>query len=84
VDNEHYRKHKIQTVHLAWEWDLTWEEFNAVKYIERAGDKPGATYNDDINKAIWYLVAAVTKSDVFAQDVVKSIEEYCKGKSQSS
>lgn len=84
MDNEHYRKHKIQTVHLAWEWNLTWEEFNAVKYIERAGDKPGETYNDDINKAIWYLVAAVTRSDVFAQGVVNSIEEYCKGKSQSS
>ena len=34
MDNAHYRKHKIQTVHCAWEWDLTWAEFNAVKYIE--------------------------------------------------
>jgi hypothetical protein len=81
VENTHNRKHKIQTVHCAWEWDLTLAEFNAVKYIERAGDKHGSTYNDDINKAIWYLVATVTHSDVFAQQIVDSIEQYCKDKS---
>lgn len=84
MDNGHYRKHKIQTVHCAWEWDLTWAEFNAVKYIERAGDKPGSTYNDDINKAIWYLVATVTHSDTFAQTIVNMIEEYSKDQTQSS
>ena len=28
---------------------------NAVKYIWRAGNKPGETTEDDLKKAIWYL-----------------------------
>ena len=54
IDNRHYGKHRIQAIEVAWEWDLTPEEFSCVKYIERAGDKPGNTYNDDILKAIGF------------------------------
>ena len=67
IDNRHYGKHRIQAIEVAWEWDLTPEEFSCVKYIERAGDKPGNTYNDDILKAIWFLAAALFKDRYKAQ-----------------
>lgn len=75
MNNNHYRKHKIQAVHCAWEWDLSWEAFSAVKYIERAGTKMGSTYNDDMLKAVWYLVAAITQSDVTAERISRDVEE---------
>ena len=67
IDNRHYGKHRIQAIEVAWEWDLTPEEFSCIKYIERAGDKPGNTYNDDILKAIWFLAAALFKDRYKAQ-----------------
>jgi hypothetical protein len=75
VDNRHYGKHRIQAIELAWEWDLTPEEFSCIKYIERAGDKPGNTYNNDILKAIWFLGAALFKDRHKAQ----KLQEFASG-----
>lgn len=36
-------------------WGLGFSLGNAVKYITRAGKKPGATALDDLEKAKWYL-----------------------------
>jgi hypothetical protein len=36
-------------------WGLGFCLGNAVKYIRRAGSKPGTDTRDDLRKAIWYL-----------------------------
>lgn len=36
-------------------WDLGFHLGNAVKYISRAGHKPGADMLTDLRKARWYL-----------------------------
>jgi hypothetical protein len=36
-------------------WELGFALGNAVKYIARAGRKPGATRLEDLQKARWYL-----------------------------
>jgi hypothetical protein len=36
-------------------WDLSFSLGNTVKYISRAGHKPGASRLEDLKKAAWYL-----------------------------
>lgn len=36
---------------------------NAVKYIQRAGTKPGETEVRDLKKAIWYLTSRIHELD---------------------
>lgn len=84
MNNDHYRKHKIQAVHCAWEWDLSWEVFSAVKYIERAGNKDGSSYNEDLLKAVWYLVAAITQSDITAERIIRDVESTLNAGKQSA
>lgn len=36
-------------------WELGFNTGNAVKYISRAGRKPGSSYVEDLQKALFYL-----------------------------
>lgn len=36
-------------------WELGFNTGNTVKYLNRAGKKPGTAYVDDLKKAAWYL-----------------------------
>lgn len=36
-------------------WGLGFCLGNAVKYISRAGNKPGVSITDDLRKAVWYI-----------------------------
>ena len=58
--NEHYASKDIQPVDVAEAWGLNWAEFTAVKYLFRRGKKGGNTYNQDMCKAVWYLVYCAT------------------------
>lgn len=42
-------------------WDLNFELGNAVKYISRAGKKPGTVAIMDLMKARWYLDAEIAR-----------------------
>ena len=42
-------------------WDLGFSLGNAVKYIARAGKKPGADLVEDLKKARFYLDCAIAK-----------------------
>jgi hypothetical protein len=53
---DHYSRHgELTSVNLIAHYDLGFEKGNALKYLLRAGDKPGETEKDDLLKAIWYL-----------------------------
>ena len=36
-------------------WGVDWHLANALKYISRAGKKPGVSAIDDFRKSVWYL-----------------------------
>lgn len=45
-------------------WDLSFCLGNTVKYIARAGLKPGADFKEDLKKARWYLDREIAKMEV--------------------
>lgn len=51
----YYTYGKIETIDFIMDKELDFCRGNAVKYIVRAGRKPGCPAKEDINKAIKYL-----------------------------
>lgn len=52
----HYlTKSGIEAVDVIEAFDLDWHLGNAIKYVLRAGKKPGQPLAQDLEKAIWYL-----------------------------
>lgn len=52
----HYRNQPIQPIEIIDAYGLDFARGNALKYLLRAGSKPGEDKTDDLLKAIWYLV----------------------------
>ena len=52
----HYRNQPIQPIEIIDTYGLDFKRGNALKYLLRAGSKPGEDKTDDLLKAIWYLV----------------------------
>jgi len=78
--NEHYASKEIQPVDVADAWNLTWPEFTALKYLFRRGNKSGATYNQDLVKAVWYLVYSATRSKQHAGIICKIMTTMVEGR----
>jgi len=70
---EHYRKSNIQPLDVIVDWDLDFCLGNIIKYIGRAGKKKSASEQDDLQKALWYLVFAITKSTSIADNIVIAV-----------
>lgn len=53
----HYggKDNPYEVIKVIMAWDLGFCLGNAVKYIARAGKKPGASSLEDLKKARWYL-----------------------------
>jgi hypothetical protein len=51
----HYTRGNIEVIDAIEDWGLNYHRGNAVKYIARAGHKPGADELTDLSKALWYL-----------------------------
>ena len=60
-------------------WGLNGDLSMVVKYIKRAGKKPGEDASSDLYKCLWYLTATLTNDEEIAAKVVK----YC-GELQST
>lgn len=53
---QHYGGDTVyETIKVIRAWGLDFTLGNAIKYISRAGKKPGATALEDLKKAVWYL-----------------------------
>lgn len=54
---QHYggKDYPYQLIHVIEAWGLNFCVGTAVKYIGRAGKRPGESYKKDLHKAIWYL-----------------------------
>jgi hypothetical protein len=60
----HYRNRPIQPLEIIDMYGLDFKRGNALKYILRAGSKPGEDKRDDLQKAIWYLICELHSIDV--------------------
>ena len=52
----HYRTRTVQPIEIIEMYDLDFKRGNALKYLLRAGSKPNEEKNDDLLKAVWYLI----------------------------
>lgn len=57
----HYSKLQPEPITVIEGWQLGFNLGNAVKYIGRAGRKPGETALEDLRKARWYLSREVER-----------------------
>lgn len=57
----HYNSTKFKPIDVINDWGLGFSTGNALKYISRAGKKPGETEVDDLKKARWYLNARIAE-----------------------
>lgn len=56
VNPNHYRElGAYSALHVVEKWGLNYLLGNSLKYMQRAGKKPGATALTDLRKARWYL-----------------------------
>jgi hypothetical protein len=56
INPNHYKRlGDFSAIHVLVKWNLGFELGNALKYIQRAGTKPGASEVDDLKKAVWYI-----------------------------
>lgn len=44
-------------------FDLGFNTGNALKYLLRAGRKPGVSYAEDLQKAVWYLQREIDRAE---------------------
>lgn len=52
----HYRNYTVQPLEIIEMYGLDFKRGNALKYLLRAGSKPGEDKTDDLLKAVWYLI----------------------------
>ena len=62
---EHYggAEDPYEAIKVIEAWELGFCLGNAVKYIARAGRKPGSDWVEDLSKARWYIDRAIQSGD---------------------
>lgn len=64
VNPAHYAElGSYSAVHVIQKWGLGFLSGNALKYIQRAGTKPGESEAVDLKKAVWYLNRRIHELD---------------------
>jgi hypothetical protein len=69
---EHYRKGPSPRK-FAMDWGLNPHLFNVIKYVARCNHKQYK--NQDLHKAIWYLIAELTDNEEFCDEVVELVKK---------
>jgi hypothetical protein len=62
VGGDHYRS-TITPFQVIDAWGLDFYRASALKYVMRAGNKPGASAGEDLRKAAHYLTEAAVRAD---------------------
>jgi hypothetical protein len=81
---KHYRQGKIQAIDVIADWELNFSLGNVLKYVGRAGKKESATQQEDLQKALWYLVFEVTQSTGVADNIVTAVSSISETRNQSN
>jgi len=58
---DHYQSEKIEAIDVIEAFDLNFSLGSAVKYILRAGKKPSETAEEDLSKAVWYILREIKR-----------------------
>jgi hypothetical protein len=66
INPDYYWDGNIETIDFIEAKDLNFRLANVVKYVSRAGKKPGAMKITDLQKAAWYLQREIDRSEVQA------------------
>lgn len=61
---DYYSPDTVEVIDVIQAWHLDFALGSALKYIARAGRKPGASKEDDLKKAIWYLNFAADSGNI--------------------
>lgn len=59
INPDHYRQFPAEVIDLTEH--LSFNRGNAVKYLARAGSKPGADELIDLQKAAWYVAREIAR-----------------------
>ena len=60
---EYYTNTDIEPIEVIEEWGLSFCLGSVIKYIKRAGDKPGNPAVNDLKKARWYIDREISRLD---------------------
>ena len=59
---DHYQAKGLEAIDVIEAYNLNFSIGSALKYLLRAGRKPGETSIEDLNKAIWYIQREIDRS----------------------
>jgi len=64
INPSHYRANrKFEPIEVIEDWNLNYRLGNAVKYISRSGHKDKDKTQQDLQKAVWYILRHLGKED---------------------
>ena len=58
---DHYQSEKIEAIDVIEAFELNFSLGSSVKYILRAGKKPSETAEEDLSKAVWYILREIKR-----------------------
>ena len=70
---DHYKPGTYEVINVIEAYNLGFHLGNVVKYVLRAGNKPGEETLDDLKKAQWYLNRKIESLDPESQTKEKSL-----------
>ena len=68
VHPNHYQSSIMEVIDVIEAYELNFSLGSALKYILRAGKKPGESSEEDLKKAIWYLQREVDRKKTKQQE----------------
>lgn len=76
---EYYTNTDIEPIEVIEEWGLSFCLGSVIKYIKRAGDKPGNPAVNDLKKARWYIDREISRLDkktvILVEEVPEALEK---------
>lgn len=72
---EYYTNTDIEPIEVIEEWGLSFYLGSVIKYIKRAGDKPGNPAVNDLKKARWYIDREISRLDKKTVILVEEVQE---------
>ena len=70
---DHYQADGMEAIDVIEAYDLNFSLGSAIKYILRAGKKPGEDSQEDLKKAVWYIQREIEHTET--KELVKSLSE---------
>lgn len=80
----HYQGRKMEAIQVIEAYDLNFSLGSAIKYILRAGAKPNESFEEDLNKAIWYLNREIERINQQYQEGLGSLAQSKQDTNQNS